>query len=179
MKFKEVQEKNPGKTIISEAIYRNIKNMKASLLSNKGVAKLLSQEGQPELSVFWEYKGQKFKCRFDYVTKSGIVIDLKTCQCANPNTFLGDIKKWSYELQSAYYSWAAEQTLGFKNAPFVFLVASKNHPYENSMIGLGPKTLEKARRNLFKIIDELVEKNKRNDWQSYGEDLHILELEES
>ena len=166
------------KTIISESIYKNIKRMNDSLLKNKGVKKLLDEPGEAELSVFWEYKGQRFKCRFDKITKSGVVIDLKTCADANPTAFLQDIKKWSYELQGAYYSWAAEETLGFKNAPFVFLVASKVYPYEVSMVSLGPKTLKKSRERLFKIIDELLEKGKKNQWPSYGECLHVLELED-
>ena len=97
--YRKLLAENKGKTLIKEIMFKDVKKIRDSVFKNKGAEKLLTR-GKSEASVFWKEGNQAFKCRFDYLTDSGIVIDLKTCQDSNPRNFLKSIVNFNYDIQN-------------------------------------------------------------------------------
>jgi hypothetical protein len=175
--YRKLLAENKGKTLIKESMFKDVKKIRDSVFKNKGAEKLLTK-GKSEASVFWKEGNQAFKCRFDYLTDSGIVIDLKTCQDSNPRNFLKSIVNFNYDIQNVFYQRAAQKALGLSSPPpFVFIAVNKLYPFESSIIGLGEHTLKKARVRLEEALKNMTEHKQKDDWPSYGENLHVLEIE--
>jgi hypothetical protein len=68
--------------------------------------------GYPEVTIIWEENGVRMKARIDYL-RTGGMIDLKTYAApddASPvEFFMGQIRKWAYDLQAAHYGYAWAQ----------------------------------------------------------------------
>lgn len=68
--------------------------------------------GYPEVTIIWEEDGVRMKARVDYL-RTGGMIDLKTYaapdDAAPVEFFMGQIRKWAYDLQAAHYGYAWAQ----------------------------------------------------------------------
>ncbi len=176
IKQRALVAKHKDKTVIKAQEFAAVKKMRDSLFSNKGVKKLL-QKGDAEISLFWKEGDQPFKCRFDFLTKENIIIDLKTTKDACPKNFLSSIRGFKYQIQAAFYQRAARKALGLKkNPPFIFISVSKVYPHECAILALGPSTMAQAERDLKGAIEKMIDCKNRNSWPSHGEHLHVLEL---
>lgn len=84
----------------------------------------------PELSLFSDYHGQAVKARLDmYDPRAFRIVDLKTCQSAEPDAFARDCEARGYLLQAAHYLNVA-RLCGLAADSFRFIAASTNAPYE-------------------------------------------------
>ena len=75
------------------------------------------------------------------------IVDLKSCQDASPGSFRGDIYKYSWKLQAAFYA----DVLGLDK--FYFLAAEKKHPYACQLYLMSEESLEEGRRAYLNAIE--------------------------
>lgn len=120
-----------NKTVISQEDFETIKNIREAVYSNKYAELLLS--GKHEQPFFWTdgLTGEKCKCRTDALYESGdmgIIIDLKTCESADTDTFMRDAIRYGYDMQVAMYSEGLKANTG-KKWDFVFVAVEKKPPY--------------------------------------------------
>lgn len=93
-----------------------------------GMAKqcrLFFQEGQAEVSFFWEVDGTMCKCRPDWLTPT-IIYDFKTTR-QSLEDFHWDVRRFSYDVQHAWYLQGVEQHIPIST--FRFVVVEKTVPY--------------------------------------------------
>lgn len=119
------------KTVVTNDMYYLSKQICDSLYSNTYVKKLLS--GEREKVFFWndELTGEQCKCRTDCVTQVGelpLIIDLKTCACAESDAFMKAAIKHGYDFQSGMYTEGVKLCTG-KEYGFVFIAVEKEPPF--------------------------------------------------
>lgn len=119
------------KTVVTPDMVDAVEGMHDKLLSNDFVQKLLN--GEKEVPYFWtdELTGEECKCRADCITNINgldIIVDLKTAECAETDTFMRHAVKYGYDLQAAMYSEGVRKYTG-KECAFVFVVIEKKPPY--------------------------------------------------
>jgi exodeoxyribonuclease VIII len=100
-------------------------------MSNDYVRQLL--DGEREKPFFWvdELTQEECKCRVDCLTSINgmdIIVDLKTAESADTDTFMRHAIKYGYNLQAAMYSEGVKANTGKEHA-FVFIVIEKKAPY--------------------------------------------------
>lgn len=105
--WNEFKEQNKGKDILSLAQMDQIRAMHKAVYACPEARQLLSG-GQAEESVIWRDKdtGLLLRARADYVKMHKgvkILVDLKTCLSAEPETFTRDLIKLCYPIQEAHY----------------------------------------------------------------------------
>jgi REP element-mobilizing transposase RayT len=83
------------------------------------------QEGQAEISFFWEADGIICKCRPDWIS-NGVVYDFKTTR-QSLEDFHWDVKKFCYDVQHVHYLTGVEQHLPIST--FRFVVVEKTIPH--------------------------------------------------
>ena len=120
-----------GKEIITEETYDKLVDMRDMLYKTPYVKKLLS--GEHEKSFFWKdaETGIVCKCRPDSYGVFGsqnVIVDYKTCQNAETNTFMRDAIKYSYDVQAAHYTAGLEEIYG-KDYTFIFIAQEVKPPY--------------------------------------------------
>lgn len=130
--FKKQQaELAEGVTLVTQSEFVQAVRMKKKLESVDYVCQLLS--GEREKPFFWkdELTGEECKCRADCITNINgldIIVDLKTAENADTDTFMRHAIKYGYDLQAAMYSEGVRKCTG-KECAFVFIVIEKKPPY--------------------------------------------------
>lgn len=97
------------------------------------------QEGQAEVSFFWENDGIMCKVRPDWIS-NGIVYDFKTTR-QSLEDFHWDVKKFCYDVQHVHYLTGVEQYLPVST--FRFIVVEKTVPHRIGIFEI--EDLERAR----------------------------------
>ena len=118
------------KTVVTSDMALAAVEMSLKLEKNEFVKKLLN--GEKEVPFFWtdELTGEECKCRTDCITNINgldIIVDLKTAECAETDTFMRHAVKYGYNLQAAMYSEGVRKCTG-KECAFVFVVIEKKPP---------------------------------------------------
>jgi exodeoxyribonuclease VIII len=102
----------------------------------KSPVRYLLADGDPEISIFAtiEANGKSYeaKARLDYLTHSGIIIDIKTASDASPDGFTKACANYDYALQAAFYIDVCRAE-GLHISQFVFLAIETKPPY---MVGI-------------------------------------------
>jgi hypothetical protein len=117
------------------------------------VAGRLFATGDPEVSAFWtdEATGVPCRGRFDYLRHLGrpLIVDLKTCQDANPDHFGRTALNLGYDVQTAHYLDGYQAITG-ETAAFVHVLVEVEPPHAVSVVQLDDDALYvgglKARR---------------------------------
>ena len=135
-----------NKKCITEPNFNMIVHMRNSIMNNPICAEILTG-GEPEVSFYVEdFHGIKVRVRPDYISKD-YVVDLKSCQDASPKSFLGDIYKYGWKVQAAFYA----DVLGMDK--FYFLASEKKGPYACQLYLMSEKSMEEGRRQYMKSIE--------------------------
>lgn len=129
--FAVFEENSKGKTIVTAEMFQTAVEMCGKLMSNDYVCQLLN--GEKEKPFFWtdNLTGEQCKCRVDclsHINGMDIIVDLKTAECAETDTFMRHAVKYGYDLQAAMYSEGVRKCTGKEHA-FVFIVIEKKPPY--------------------------------------------------
>lgn len=167
--FAEFEASAEGKTIVSVDMVEQSTAMCETLNKNEFVKKLL--KGEKEKPFFWvdEMTGEECKCRTDVLTEIGenlIIVDLKTADCAETETFMRSAIKYGYDFQSAMYSEGIKINTG-KEPLFVFIVIEKKPPYAINILQ-ADKLLIRRGYDLFRELIGIYHDCKQTDnWYGY------------
>ena len=127
----EFEEQAESKTVVTADMIEQAIAMRDKLMSNDYVCQLL--DGEREKPFFWvdDLTGEECKCRVDCLTSINgmdIIVDLKTAESADTDTFMRHAIKYGYNLQAAMYGEGVKVNTG-KEHTFVFIVIEKKPPY--------------------------------------------------
>lgn len=171
-----------GKIPISDDTFAQIQAMAESVMSNKYAAALLNG-GEHEKSYFWTDKltGLKLKCRPDCRTdlrSTSVIVDLKTTENADTDSFMHSCIKYGYDLQAAMYTQGVEKIEG-KPHRFVFIAVEKSPPYACNVLEADNFIIQKGTKDLNDYLYILKECLKTGNWYSYNGkngDLNVISL---
>lgn len=132
MRIKAVMEwhaENDDKIIITSDDKKQAEAMARSITKDKYARKLLEGDGYVEASIFFEYKGLKFRCRPDDMKNSGVLNDLKITRSNKPGMFRADAWNYGYHLSVALTSLGYEALYGKKPDNYTFICVEQELPY--------------------------------------------------
>lgn len=171
-----------GKIPISEDTFAQIQAMAESVMSNKYAAALLNG-GEHEKSYFWTDKltGLELKCRPDCRTdlrSTSVIVDLKTTENADTDSFMHSCIKYGYDLQAAMYTQGVSEIEG-KPHRFVFIAVEKTPPYACNVLEADNFIIQKGTKDLNDYLYTLKECLETDNWYSYNGkngDLNVISL---
>lgn len=153
---------------------------------NKYAKNAFSQEGESELSLFWqdEETGIWLKCRPDFLPYDCLdVPDYKTCASSEPEKFSSDFIKLHYYVQAAQYRTGIyEVTKHLLGEPievnnFFFVAQEKKRPFitqvflpEMNIVDYGVKAVRKA-------LEIYQESQAKEIWRTYSDGIITISLE--
>jgi len=133
-KFKEEQDLNGGKIVLTDDERIHIDFMCKSVFAHPSAADMLAIKGDCESSIFVKDKqtGVYLKCRpdKDMVESGGVVLDVKTTASLDDwrsdKPWINPLYKFNYGHQASFYTDVMQQHYGCDIETFVFLVIQKN-----------------------------------------------------
>lgn len=172
-----------GKQIIRQGDYDLANGMANALTDNPLALALLSEPGYVESSIFWEEGGIKFKCRPDLMRNDGLLIDVKTCNTADPEKFKRDAFNFKYHVSVALSCRGYKALYGKEPEEYVFLCVESEAPHVVScfttfdaaeMAGMSVREYGDAQLDM--LIDQYKECINENKWPEYQTGIKPLGL---
>lgn len=130
-------ELNKGKEIIDTSLLEDVKKSVDAINNNYPASRILNHCDQAETLIEWNYRDFNFKGYIDKMKRGKLILDLKTCQNAEPVMFQKTIINSDYYLQAAMYSTGIKEKL-----PYYIIAVDKSggvsvHLLEEKLIEFG------------------------------------------
>lgn len=160
-----------GATVISRADSDAISTMVKAVRHHPVASKLL-RDGRAEQSVFWNdpVTGLQCKCRPDWWTENGTLLDIKTTEDASPAGFARSMAAYRYHVQAAHYM------AGVQAERFLFLAIEKKAPYAVAIYELDAESLDIGRRLRMRDLQTFASCDEFGVWPGYAQDIQLITL---
>lgn len=148
------------------------RDMDEAIKKHLGANTLLKTiEGDSEVSAFWVDKetGVQCKGRFDFLTKNGCIVDLKTTTDASYDEFKHSITKFKYYRQAAMYIDAYETITGKKALGFIIVAVEKTAPYGVACFKIDEAAIEQGRREYKALLHKYKVFKDNEDFHGYSQ----------
>ena len=143
------------------------------------VAGALFTRGEAEVSMFWTDAETGVDCRgrLDYLRNVArpIVVDLKTCQDANPEHFGRTAVNFGYDVQAAFYSAGYEAITGAVPA-FLHVLVEVEPPHAVSVVQLDDDALYVGRLKARAALERYRDCTAAGVWPAYPTDITPVSL---
>ena len=150
---------------LKPAVYDRIDLMRRTVRNSPLYDEMLTG-GRAELSVVRSDSG--LKCRFDYLSMDGAIIDYKTTVTAHPEQFGAQAYKLGYWLKMALQHDLYEAEFGEPPQAVILLAQSKTAPYICQAYQLTDEQLDVGREQ-YQAAKRLYDRCKETDsWPAYG-----------
>ena len=156
---------------VEASIVQHVERVVAAVRAHPMVQELeRADDGANEQTILWREPdhGLVLRTRLDMLRDLGgdtlIIGDLKTSKSAEPEEFAKTVARYGYHRQAAIYSDALQALRPDCEVHFIFIVVSKNYPFEVACYELPADALELGRRQYRRTLAEYAERLQTNDW---------------
>lgn len=148
----------------------------SSAIRRHPIAGGLLKDGMAERSFFAKdtETGVIRKCRPDWITDGGIVLDVKTTDDASPAAFGRSAANFRYDVQAAWYLDTMGMAVGNRPEHFVFIACEKTPPYAIGVYFIQPEHIETGREKARRDLARIVECQAAGAWPDYGNEVMPL-----
>jgi hypothetical protein len=166
-----------GKKLLKTDEWWSVQYMLRSIMEHPMARKILNARGVSEQSLFavCPHTGLELKCRADFLTASGWIIDLKSTQDASVSGFQRSVASFRYHVQAAHYLNVCRLATGEAPRGFAFIAVEKTAPFAVQVFEASPELIKagglEAMRNLRAIESALKTYPPALPWPSYSEEM--------
>lgn len=140
----------------------------------------LFAEGDAELSGFWRDPefGVWRRCRWDWLTPYGEIVDLKTCASAAPQDISKALFNFGYYQQNAWYRDGYTALFGEEPRDFlnVFVSTSPDEPYLVTIARLPDEHVELGRKRNREALERYADCTAAGVWPAWSDDIIDIPL---
>ena len=157
--WREFEEKAKGKEIVPAEWLETAWNCRKAIFAEPYASRLLSNGGTAEQSIFATdpETGILMKCRPDFLTPQGIMVDIKSARDASEDGFGRAIGDRRYYVQHPFYGDTFKHAFGETMKHFFFVAVEKTYPYNVGVYYLDEEQIEKGRERYKKDIRVIQE----------------------
>jgi exodeoxyribonuclease VIII len=142
--YKEAKAIHGSELTLTATEGAKVQGMQDSVTANYSAMQYLLADGRAELSAFCvdPETGINIRARFDWLTDSGISVDVKKTQDVRADKFAKSVNEYRYHVQEAMYSFIYKQITGDDLQAFYFLAVEEEAPHSNQMFLLDDTSRE-------------------------------------
>lgn len=163
-----------GKVVLKPEQLAAAERMADAVLTHRKASLLLGSPGRSEVSMFWRDPAFDVirRCRWDRLADSGVGVDLKTTNNADPALLPKHVVDWRYDLSAAWYlAVAAGCEVEIAAYALVFVESTEPHPVvvaelDDSFLARGRALATKALSTYRWCLDT-------GEWPAYADDTFI------
>src|SRR6185436_6574394 len=163
----KIKEERGGKSIIDIDDYNQLSDMANSLMNHDQAGRLIFNATY-ENSIYWNdpLTGVLCKCRPD-IMSNNMIVDLKTTDDANPDTFRYSIRKYGYHVQAAMLLDGMNAAKGTNCNNFIIIAIEKNPPYACAVYVLDKAAIDIGREFYKSALVDYKKCFNENKWPTY------------
>lgn len=164
-----------GAIALLDADFDKAERMTQAVLDHPEAAALLTH-GHPEVSAFGKHdSGVWLRGRFDWLVPDGTLVDLKTCQSADPTEFHRTAASLGYGVQAAHYRETFHLATGKPAPDFLHVLVEKEPPHLVSVAQLSDDFLDIGHMQLERAIQRYAEALRTGEWPGYPPTVHEID----
>lgn len=173
----EWERNNGHRAILAPDDWDTLHAMRESVLNHPKASALLAKPGKAEQSIYWNdaATGALCRCRPDYLTDDGYIVDLKTTEDASPEEFAKSVANYRYHVQHPFYMDGAT-AIGIRPRAFVFIAVEKKAPYAVGVYVLDAAAVELGRMQYGRDLAVYAECLNAGIYPAYSERIESLAL---
>jgi hypothetical protein len=162
--------------IITSSEADTITGMRDSVHAHPAVKRVLAN-ARTEVSLFANGEdGVLRKARIDALPESGnVIVDVKSCQSADPDMMAKSVVAYRYDVQAAYYLDICK-LLGIDKSEFLFVCVEKLPPYAVAVYALDQDAIEWGRKQYQRDLAAIRHCEAEDHWPSFTQDITTLAL---
>jgi hypothetical protein len=166
----QAEARAAGKAPILAKDVPTVKAMAKAVREHPTASRLLSQPGRPELSAFWADPewGITRRCRVDYLTDSGVNVDLKSIVSASRSKIQRAVVDFGYDLSAAWYE-DVLRGAGVDVTATAFVFCEKTPPYRVRVVELAPEFIDRGRRLVERALAIYRDCVESGEWPAYDD----------
>lgn len=166
--WQEFEAANADKDIVRAKDIADLQAIAEAVRTHPDVATHLAA-GQAEVTAQWLDPTTEIPCkgRLDWISKSGIIMDLKTTYDASPDTFSRHAHSLNYHVQAAFYSDGVYSATGVR-LPFVLVAVEKTEPFTVQVYELPEEVLDIGRATYRAWLRTLMLCRQTDIWPGYS-----------
>lgn len=153
-------------------------NGMAAAIAKRAAQYIAPSRGRAEIPLTWtdERTGLLCKCRLDWVTLGGMVVELKSARSAEVRAFGRQAWNLGYFHQGDFYSMGIAAATGQKadEIPFMFMAVESDPPHDVSLFEPCTETKYAAQEEVNKLMDQLAECRRTNKWPGRYDGIQVL-----
>lgn len=164
------QARAEGKAPILAKNIPTVQAMARAVREHPMASRLLAEPGRPELSAFWrdEVWDVTRRARIDYLTDSGINIDLKSTNSVDRHALQRKVMDLGYDLSAAWYEDVMRGVdIDLRATALVFV--EKEPPYRVRVVELSEDFIDRGRRLCAKALGIYRDCTEADLWPSYDD----------
>lgn len=108
------------------------------------------------------------KCRPDWMTNNGVMVDLKSTDDASPDGFGRSVVNYRYYIQAPWYCDILEEIYGEPPSAFVFIAVEKTWPHAVGVYFATQDQIEIGRDHYQKDLRQIVTSKATNWWPDFS-----------
>lgn len=177
--YKEaVKAKGTSELVLTGPESDNVAGMRLSVESLEEWNSVYVMNHYTELSAFVRcpITGVMLRARYDFITHTGIVVDLKKTQDARYEAFQKSVANYRYHVQDAFYSYVYELITGHPLQSFWFLAIEENAPNTSKRYKLDDEARAIGKRQFMANLESYAEADKTGNWASYDTSDELMSL---
>ena len=156
-----------GKEILTAQDAETVKAIVKAFKKNKDAVQLLKGTKR-EKPLFWtDDNGILCKCRID-AYRTGLIVDLKTAQDAETETFTKESLRYGYDVQAAHYLDAYQHKESAIRPDWYFIVIEKTEPYAINILRADIGFLDYGFIRRQELIEKLKACQEEKSFPDYG-----------
>ena len=162
--------------IITAAEGETITGMRDSVHAHPAVKRVLAN-AKTEVSLFANGEdGVLRKARIDALPESGnVIVDIKSCQSADPDMMAKSVVAYRYDVQAAYYLDICK-LLGIDKSEFLFVCVEKLPPHAVAVYALDQDAIAWGRMQYQRDLALIKHCEAKDHWPSFTQDITTLAL---
>jgi exodeoxyribonuclease VIII len=168
-----------GRTVVEADDYDRAARMCESI-HDFAATHLLLSDGEAEKTILFDEPetGTACKCRPDWISSDGFLLDLKTTTDASPDAFGRSALSYRYHVQAAFYSDGFYFATGNYPKAFIFLVVEKEYPFAVACYYAEPRTIELGHAAYMRNLQTYAECLQTGVWPGYSDQIEPLKIPE-
>jgi hypothetical protein len=131
--------------------------------------------GNAEQTILWQEGSSWCRCRPDLISADRrVFLDYKSTENAEPEAFIRQIGRMSYDLQAEFYLRGGKAAIGHEPV-FIFLAQEISEPFSCSLIGLANSYRAVGQAKVERALAIWKSCTESNNWPSYSAQIAYAE----
>jgi len=172
--FEDIQKEHEKYKLLKRDDWEACQKITEGVRKNPALS-VLFESGNAEVTLIWkdEYSGVMCKARADWLTKDGVIVDIKSAIDASIQEFSWAFERYGYWQQAAWYLDGVKATTGIEGT-FLLVAFEPSFPFATAIYTPDEQSLIDGKNENRFMFNKYIECRKEKHWPGYSDEIQTI-----